>query len=279
MAQLVQMRQQIRAIETIKKITHAMRLISMSSHSKMGNKISQLQNYKNELFKIITIIDLAQDTFNSKDQPLDSQTKKKTLIILIASQKGLAGNFNSNLFRFFERNNSASKDHIEYISVGKKAGDFLRKKNLQFKNFDNFNLQNLYSIAKTIFEIIKENKYTDIIIYANYPKSFFIQIPEKNVILPIKIAKDKNINSLVTENYIWEQPIPEIYQSVMSEYIRFSLQSLLFNSLFAEQSARFNSMDSATRNAEELLENLKRQYNKLRQAKITKEISEISSAL
>ncbi len=278
MAQLVQMKQQIRAIETIKKITHAMRLISMSAHSKMGNKINNLQNYKNELSKIINIIDLLDDK-SIQDKLTDLETPKKTLIILVASQKGLAGNFNSNLFRFFERNNSVSIDHIEYISVGKKAGDFLRKKNLHFKNFDNFNLQNFYSIAKSIFEIIKKNNYTDIIIYANYSKSFFIQLPEKNIILPIKINKTKNVDSLITENYIWEQPIPEIYKSVTNEYINFSVQSILFNSLFAEQSARFNSMDSATRNAEELLENLKRQYNKLRQAKITKEIAEISSAL
>lgn len=283
MAQLIQMRQQIHAIETIKKITHAMRLISISSHSQMTNKIIFIQNYKKELLNIINILnaakkpELSNNIINAHEKKI-----KKTLIILIGSQKGLTGTFNFSLFRIFEK--QIHPEHsidIDFITVGKKASDFLKKKIQPIKTYDTFTLQTLYKIAKEIFELIINSKYEyeNIICFSNQPKSFFMQVPEKTIIFPIANKNGSTeINELEIESYIWEQPIQELYESVTKEYIYFNIQALLFDSLFAEQAARFNSMDSATKNAEDLLETLKRQYNKLRQAKITQEITEISNA-
>ena len=148
------------------------------------------------------------------------------------------------------------------------------------QHYDVFTMQTLYKIAKDIYTIIStaQPEYTDIIFFSNNPKSFFMQVPEKTILLPTMQTTLEEEKSLEIKNYIWEQSALKLSESLTKEYINFSIQSLLFNSLFAEQAARFNSMDSATRNAEELLETLNRQYNKLRQAKITKEIAEVSGS-
>jgi len=285
MVQLIQMRQQIRAIESIKKITHAMRLISMSGHLQLSHKTPLIENYKNELFKIIDIVQSYQfqENKNLKTNILnpDNSVSPKTLIIIIGSQKGLAGSFNSSLFHFFEKQISAEDfNKFSFITVGKKVTDFIKKHTQPISNYDNFTMLSLYEIADKIFDTIINAKqpYTNIIVYSNYPKSFFAQIPKKQIIVPAKL-NEATINAKSLENYIWEQPMDQIYDNLINEYLHFSIQSILFNSLLAEQAARFQSMDNATRNAEELLATLKLQYNKVRQTKITREISELSASL
>jgi F-type H+-transporting ATPase subunit gamma len=278
--QLIQMRQQIKAIESIKKITHAMRLISMSGHSQLSHKAPFLENYKNELFKIIEIIESIRNNQNINVLNHSEKTQKN-LIILIGTQKGLAGTFNISLFHFLEKEiDPENYKNYDFITVGKKATDYIKKYNQPISNYDNFTISNLYDISTKIFENIKSN-YANVIIYSNYPKSFFSQVPQKYILLPFKQkTKTNSRNSKIDlEKYIWEQPIEEIYAELTKNYLYTSIQSLLFNSLFAEQAARFQSMDSATRNAEELLTNLKLQYNKIRQMKITKEITELSATL
>lgn len=282
MAQLIQMRQQIRAIESIKKITHAMRLISMSAHSQLSHKAPLIENYKNELFKLTSIVQASNKDLKSSILNPTEVKITRNLIILIGSQKGLAGTFNTALFRFFEKKINSNYKNFEFITVGKRATDFIKKHEQPISSYDHFTILTLFDIAHKIFEtIIKANPiYTNITIYSNYPKSFFAQIPQKYLLIPSQQETKSATNlQLELENYVWEQSIQDIYETLTKEYLHLSIQSVLFNSLLAEQAARFQSMDNATRNAEELLETLKLQYNKLRQTKITKEISELSVTL
>lgn len=277
MAQLIQMRQQIRAIGTIKKITHAMRLISMSSHSQMGNKSLALQNYKEELLNLLNIVQSTSKNLKSEFISPNNADKRK-LIILVGSQKGLAGTFNTSLFKLFDKHVSNEiYNTSDFIAVGKKAVEHIKKHKQPIFEFENLNQQKLSQISESIFQTIINAKplYTDVVLYGNYPKSFFSQLPKEYVLIPTD-TKSESKEVTNTDNYIWEQPITEIFNSLVKEYIHFSIQTVLFNSLLAEHAARFQSMDSATRNAEELLETLKLQYNKIRQAKITKEIAEVS---
>lgn len=279
--QLIKMYQKIRTIESIKKITHAMRLISMSNHTQLNHKVPFIENYKNELYKIIKIIE--PQNLNSKNNFFNLNEKStKKLIILIGSQKGLTGTFNTSLFKFVEQKIHDNFKDFDFITVGKKATDFIKKYTQPIYNYDNFSTLNLQNITNNIFALLKDisQYYASIIIYSNYPRSFFSQTPQENIILPIQLIKEENnLPEVSLDNYIWEQPVDEIYQNLMKQYIHFSIQSLLFNSLLAEQASRFQSMDKATTNAEELLDNLKIQYNKMRQTKITKEITELSASL
>lgn len=286
MPQLIQMRQHIRTVETIKKITYAMRLISMSAHSQLSKQAPHIKNYQKELSEIFDII-LSANSEVMESLPTTNdgspQLEKRSLIILIGSQKGFSGIFNSALFRFFEKKVNLDQKNIDYIAVGKKAADYLKKKVQIKKSYENLSMQTINDIAYDIFSIITQNEpeYSNVYCFSNFPKSFFIQVPEEYTLVPIMIknSKKESLSSQILEHYVWEQSISEIANILEKEYLHSNIQTILFNSLFAEQAARFQSMDNATKSAQDLLETLKRQYNKLRQAKITKEISEVSSSL
>ncbi|OGB83485.1 hypothetical protein A3F66_02125 [candidate division TM6 bacterium RIFCSPHIGHO2_12_FULL_32_22] len=271
MAQLIQLKQRITAIQTIKKITNAMRIISMSLHSRLGHKLVLLKNYQKGLNDLLYVTKQFKKNSNHEENNINKINNKKALII-IGSDKGLCGTFNSNILKLLKNENLSE---YELITVGKKISDNI-KNIAEIKNaFHNFNYRNLNRIAAEIYDLVEQGNYSEIICINTLPKSFFIQLSQKKRLFPIKYTEEST--SLNVDEYVWEETPETVYQSLEKEYLRFSISYALFESLFAEQAARFQSMDSATRNAENILEEMQIQYSKLRQAKITQEISELTS--
>ncbi|MCL4360754.1 F0F1 ATP synthase subunit gamma [Candidatus Dependentiae bacterium] len=275
MEQLVNLKNRIKAVGTIKKITHAMRLISMSNHSKLRTKKEFLATYSQEVKRIGTII----NSLVQQDQIQENKIKK-TLIIIIASEKGLCGNFNSKLFIFIKKAYPFNEKH-DLITVGKQAAIYTRTdlKKETIKNFDIFNSLNFIKISQDLTNFILENHYTDVIIFSNYQKTFFVQQSKKTNLLSIKKDSDTKINQLDIQDYLWAQKPEEINEKLKKVMISVNLQELLFESLLAEQASRFISMDNATRNAEQLINQMKLNYNKIRQTSITRELTELSSSI
>lgn len=280
MSQLIYMRQRIKAIETIKKITHAMRLISMSTHSRLRQRKTDLERYK-KAFQ--TMWNRINSTGNIGQYKSDkSELSERNLIILVGSQKGLIGTFNTMLFKFFEIESKSLTDTADLITVGKHATDyFKRQEKAVLASYDNFNLTTFVTIAYSITHIILKasKKYKSVILFSNYPKSFFVQQPKKSFIiqeqLPEQKIKEEQEHPV---EYILEQS-PEELSGIIEEFmLAVTIQELLFESLLAEQAARFLSMDTATRNADNLLNTMKLEYNKIRQASITRELTELSSS-
>jgi len=283
MSLLIQMRQRIKAIETIKKITHAMRLISMSTHTRLKGKDKPLHDYNKKIKILFHKVQASQPEWSS--HILHPTTEKPTpLIILVGSQKGLCGNFNTALFRIFEK---AVKQHksnnLHLIAIGKKAADYLKTKKVGniITAHDEFTSNNLLVIADHITnEIIRsERRYTTVNIVSNKLRTFFLQKPYKTEIIPCEERKKKSTAREAVEDYTWEQSPEEVLDFLARQTIEADIQYLLYQSLLAEQAARFLSMDSATRNAKNILETTQLQYNKLRQAKITKELTELTGSL
>lgn len=278
MAQLVNMKQRIKAVETIKKITNAMRLISMSAHNKLKNKKSNLDSYVNTLNSITSIVGKSIQQSQLVIPKNNSSTQKHAnLIIIIGSEKGLSGNFNTQLFKFIASTILDSK-HNKYIGIGTHAVKYLHRQNIKtIKEYTSFNHNNFLDIADDISSIILNNlnKFNRISSYSNKPKSFFIQEPTETIIFPYSISSKYNTSNNIDE-YIWEQNPQDLYAQLQKLQINTSLQKILFESLLAEQAARFISMDSSTRNAESLLNKMKIEYNKARQATITKELIELT---
>lgn len=296
MAKLIQIRQRIKAIETIKKVTHAMRLISMSSHSRLRGKQEPLRNYRagiNALFAKLQ--PFAPDWTNPIMYPATHGT---TLYILVGSQKGLCGTFNTNLFAKFTHileQNAHTPFYL--ITVGKKATDFVSEHYAQrsVRSFDDFSPRTLASIASDIIDVILSapQPFSQVVVVSNEFTGFFVQKPREAVIIPFNQARpapallrsssfegrlgQESIPAPI-EDLLWYQQPKEILDMLAQQYIEAELQALLFESLLAEHAARFISMDAATRNAETLLEETKADYNKLRQAKITKELTELTSS-
>lgn len=287
MSKLIQIRQRIKAIETIKKVTHAMRLISMSSHSRLRSKQEPLRLYRASINQLLAKLQpFAPDWTNPIMYPTTHET---TLFILVGSQKGLCGTFNTNLFTKFIQ--SVAQDpsaSFQTITVGKKATDFVTEHYAQRPTaaFDDFSQRSMATIAGHIIDFIisAPEPFARVVLVSNEFTGFFVQKPREAVIIPFKqansasIVQPDNVITTTHEEYLWYQEPKVILDMLAQQYIEAELQALLFESLLAEHAARFISMDNATRNAETLLEDTKADYNKLRQAKITKELTELTSS-
>ena len=277
MSQLIQMNQRINAIETIKKITHATRLIAMSAHTRLAHKEPALKNYKQEISKLFSQLASCQDGPISFFSP--NEKSKGSLIILAGSQKGFCGTFNIALFKFFKLKFKTLTKDDSIIAIGKKASDHLIKKKIEpLETFSNLSSATLNNITELLTETILKNlpNYKKVLIVSNEPVSFFLQKPHVTQVFPAHTPDSKKSCNLDT--YIWPESQLEILAHLGKLYLTANIQGLLFSSLVAEQAARFHSMDNATRNAEDLLDVMRRDYNKLRQSKITQELIELTSS-
>jgi F-type H+-transporting ATPase subunit gamma len=276
MSELIQMRQRIKAIDTIKKITHAMRLISMSSHSRLKRKQEPLMRYINEINTLFTkVYTLAPDWKSNLMNP-EQHAERKSLFVLIGSQKGLCGNFNTALFHLFDRHTSETSSY-DLIAVGKKTVDYAEEYYSEklIASYNVFMIRNFFMLAQELTHHIvnAQGSYNSVAIFSNQFVSFFLQKPYKSVLIPF--TPELSTKNTFTEDYLWKHKPSEILDLLAHQYLEARIQHIFFDSLFAEHAARFLSMDNATRNAENLLEETKLEYNKLRQAKITKELIEL----
>lgn len=279
MSQLIRMRQRIKAIKTIKKITHALRLISMSTHLRLRSKKNALEEYKNsfvtlfmQLYKVAPLWkhSLAENSDHKANIPL---------IILIGSQKGLCGNFNTELYAFFEKELVRSKNQAaDIIAIGKKAHDYAKiGKGTVIMAFDDFSITTIEAISKSLRDYILQNarNYSSVIVYSNSSKSFFVQKPQVETVIPFSTALLSNLQDIDPEEYIWEQKPDDILNFLIEKMVYVLLYELLFQSLIAEQAARFIAMDNSTRSAGKLLDSMQLLYNKMRQSKITGELTDL----
>jgi F-type H+-transporting ATPase subunit gamma len=276
MSQLIQMNQRINAIDTIKKITHATRLIAMSSHTRLVHKEPLLSTFKHEVHQLFSTVAELED-WQTRYLNLGTQDNR-TLLIVVGSQKGFCGTFNIGLFKFFEINYPILSKTTDIITVGKKAQDYIQKKiGAPLETFNNLSSTTITNITDVLATFIINNAatYKDIIVLSNTPKTFFTQKPIKTTMLPMQSTTTQT-NSL--DDYIWHEDRETLISTLMRLYLASTIESLLFSSLVAEQASRFHSMDNATRNAKDLLEIMRRDYNKLRQAKITKELLELTGS-
>lgn len=284
-SQLIQMRQRIKAVETTKKITHAMRLISMSTHSRLRQKKAHLETYINAFKHLSNVVkNLKKDEDNTKlnSSGTNEISNIKNLIIIVSSQKGLCGSFNQNLFNLFSSEYSELNRQYYIITIGKYGSDFLhnRYKKEPLKKFEQFGWLNYVNIAQSITDTILLYNFDEVTIYSNISRSFFVQKPQKKQILPIldELTEETKVEEDL-EEYIWYEDAHVIFNYIRKSTLLLTLQEILFESLLAEQAARFLSMDAATRNAENLIVSMKLEYNKIRQASITRELTELSSTI
>lgn len=285
MSVLMLMRQRMKAIETIKKITHAMRLISMSSHTRLRNKKTALTRYTQELSRLFTqVYSHAPNWHDPVLLPRNSQEDKRNLIILIGSQKGLCGTYNQNLFTFFEQNlPDKHNEQFDLISVGKRTSEHLSHNDSYtiVKRFNDFSQSLLTPIAQQITDFVLQSKphYTTVTVYSNWSKSFFVQVPEKKVIVPLTLPSDQSGQTEEHEGYQWEQSPERLLTALAQSLLLATLEDILLTSLTAEQAARFVAMDNSTRSASNLLDEMTLDYNKRRQAKITRELTDLIGSL
>jgi F-type H+-transporting ATPase subunit gamma len=288
MAQLAILKQKLHSIKTTKKITHAIRLISMSFYSRLEKQQIGLNLYQNTIKTMFTQLTKQYPHWENKKLFPQDVLDKTPLIIIISSAKGLCGSFNTNLFRYFEQTFLLEKNQTPtFIAIGQKAINFIHEflqekkqacniiyeeKELKTSNFD--------SIAKKISDTIitSEKIYSSVSLYHNFMKNFFAQKPQKTTLIPFE-SEQTNKELPELDDLIWEQDKTYILDFLATLVIKSSTLDILFQSLISENAARFLAMDSSTTNAEKFIERLTLQYNKSRQALITREVAELSANL
>ena len=279
MSTLTLLKNKIRSIQTTQKITHAVRLISMSFYSKLEKQNVYLQDYTiniSQLFsQLLAFVPEWKNPIIFPDDILDTNP----LFIVISAAKGLCGSFNSNLFRYFERAFFVEEHQKPiFITIGQKATKLIKEKKAGeiILSVDEITSSNFVPFADKIVEIINDRKniYSSVSIYSNHFKNFFTQKPQKTTLIPVSIKQPMQVAEI---EFIWEQSQDAILDYLAAKYIKSSILNLLFQSLISENAARFIAMDSSTTNAEKILEKLTLQFNKTRQTLITREVSELAA--
>lgn len=267
MTQLITLRQRIKTIETIKKTTNAMRLIAMSAHARLKQHKGQLHAYEQALTHLIQKV--------SPTWPLlEDHHSSHSLIIAIGSHKGLCGNFNTTLLKEFLHSRPPYQ-HTTII-IGKQLHDLCSLNKIHFDSYyENLSLATYHHIAHELADTIIRHNYQSVLLVTQEAKTFFTQKPRTVAVWPLTSPEPTTI----TEPRAIEGSHEKLFHKLVRSYLVTHITKILFESLYAEQAARFLTMDTATRNAENLLTSMKLEYNKLRQAIITRELTDLTSSL
>jgi F-type H+-transporting ATPase subunit gamma len=267
MSLLVQLRQRIKATETTKKTTNAMRLTSMATHGRVRVIKAGLESYKREIDRIF-------DELQHERVTLSGEAHGRELFAVIGSQKGLCGNFNTALVSYFREHYGVTQPPGDIFAIGKQVKDTLLYREFELALWrDVLTITTVPALAEELSSYILSGLYTRVTIYYNNPRSFFAYRPEQ-----VTLTKDQFYipdQEYGPKNFEGEQPYAETFNALGSLAVRARLQEIFLNSLSAESAARFLSMDAATRNADDLIARLRLDYNKLRQASITREITDL----
>jgi F-type H+-transporting ATPase subunit gamma len=211
---------------------------------------------------------------------LETREEQKVLLLVVSSDKGLAGAFNANVIKaaqnaIRERNWTS----VELMPIGRKANDYFRRRTLPIRReatqvFQALSLETAQDISKTITEDFVGGRVDAVYVAYNEFKSIIAQTVRVERLLPIDRAWDEVTNAI---EYLYEPAPEQILSELLPKHIEFQLYRILLESAAAEQGARMAAMEAATKNAKDMIDHLTLTYNRIRQASITKEIIEIVS--
>jgi F-type H+-transporting ATPase subunit gamma len=279
MANLRDIRRKIASVKNTQKITSAMKMVSAAKMKKAQDIMDAAKPFATKITEVVS--NIGKRVSDDAHPFLEEREEIKTIgVIVITSDRGLCGAFNSNVMKEYVKFAEANKDKkIKVVTVGKTGTGFLTKKGAEIvEKFVDFSGKIVYDDAITIGDIVTkqfiDEEIDEVYVVYNEFKSVSLQIPTSKKILPLSFEPEVEIQE-DSVDYIYE-PAPELLLAeILPRFINFSIYSALMESVAGEHSARMAAMDNATRNAGELIGKLTLAYNKARQAAITTEILDI----
>ncbi len=276
MANTLQLRRRIQTAQNVSKTTRAMQMIAASKLKKAQDAALSARPYVEKLTQMSQDV-LSRVSENAKHPYLQSNGQSnKTLLLVFAPDKGLCGGLITNLIRKlleFDRSNDAL-----YISLGKKIEHpvaLLDREIIASFPFGNTlpSFDAVFPLSQFIDEYFVSGKVAKVQVLSTNFQSIFTQTPMLTTVLPVEIATDTR-----SHFSLFEPGEQELLPQMLKHYLEMTLYRHLLESYLSEQAARMLSMQNATNNANDMIEDLKLEYNKLRQERITSEILDISSA-
>ena len=265
----------IRSMESTKQITKAMEMVAASKLRQAQNRVLASRPYFEILYGAISDIAASNRDFSSPY--LKPHKDGKSLFIVIAGDRGLAGGYNSNVLKL-SLQQMEGKDSV-VLPIGKKALDYFRSHNIPchteaYAEAAVLAVGDCFSIAKDISKAFLKHQYHEIyVVYTDFI-SVLSQSPSAMKLLPLENTLGTRTEGVHMDT-VYEPSAEEAFAAIIPEYLGGVLYGALCESRCAEQAARRTAMDSATQNAEEMIDDLTLKYNRARQAAITQEITEI----
>lgn len=277
MANLKEIRGRISSISSTMQITSAMKMVSAAKLKKAQDAIVMLRPYSEKLTELIENVSAGSE-LESVSTFTEQREIKKILYIVISSNRGLAGAFNSNIVKEFYAQTKDSNVEIDVLTIGKKGYDAVKKSHNVYENhsdiFDNMNFEEVSDITEHIIEDYQEGKFDKVFVIYNKFVNAATQFVATEQVLPITIPDaEQNVNT----DYIFEPSSSAILNNLIPKSIKTQVYKSILDSIASEHGARMTAMHKATDNAQDLKNELVIYYNKARQAAITGEILEIVS--
>jgi F-type H+-transporting ATPase subunit gamma len=290
MPNLLDIRRRIKSVKNTQQITKAMKMVSAAKLKRAQDRVVTARPFANKMTELLA--GLADRTDEDFRHPLlDVRGDERYLLVLITADKGLCGAFNTNLVKAaqgFVRNNPGKQ--IEILAVGRKGRDFFRRRGANLSGEyigvtgkGRVDFSEALEIARDVIKRFTENEEIDkaFLIYNEF-KSVLQQRVVTEQLLPVARstagAEPATTDSPVTlVDYSYEQPAADIFARLLPRLIETQIFRALLESIASEQGARMTAMDSASKNAHELIDSLTLNMNRIRQAAITNEIIEVVS--
>jgi len=286
MANLKEVRIRIASVQSTQQITKAMKMVSAAKLKRATNAIIQLRPYATKLKEILG--NLSASLEGSSSPFIQEREPNKVLIIVVSSNRGLAGAFNMNVIKTANNliadkySEQFKNGNVSIIAIGKKSQDFFEKRNYNVIGNNNevytdLTFENVTKITDAIMAGFAKGDYDRVELVYNRFKNAAVQILTTEQLIPLTSGQEAAEENSSNVDYILEPSQEEIVEQLIPKSIKIQLYKAVLDSHASEHGARMTSMDKATENAGDLLKALKLSYNQARQAAITTELTEIVS--
>ena len=283
MPSLLDMRRRIKSVKNTQQITKAMKMVAAAKLKRAQDRVTAARPFAQKMSAVLgNLSSKIGDEFSSP--LLDARGDEKYLVVLVSADKGLCGGFNTNIMKAtqnFLKENADKK--TEMIPVGRKGRDFFKRREMAFTEeylgltgSGVVRYEDASEIAQNVIKTFTEDATIDkvFLVFTEF-KTVLSQKPVVEQLLPIpKIEADEDA---AQAEYIYEQPPAEIFGKLLPKQVETQIYRAMLESSASEQGSRMTAMDSASKNAGELIDTLTLNMNRIRQAAITKEIIEVVS--
>jgi F-type H+-transporting ATPase subunit gamma len=282
MANLKSIKKRIVSVKNTRQITKAMKMVSAAKLRRAQENVVAARPYAKKIGEVLQRLAQSQDT--DGHPLLEKRVAEKALVILVTSDRGLCGGFNANISKAAERYIKERKGdytEISLLTIGRKGYEFLKNRQTIRKNYtgvlSTLNYQTAAMLAQEVIAGYLAGDYDEVFLFYNAFRSVMSQDITVQQLLPIAPPETATAEGETPPEYIYEPSKSELLGELLPKYIEVTMFKAMLESVASEHGARMTAMDSASKNATEMIGKLTLVYNRARQAAITTELMEIIS--
>jgi len=275
MANLKDIRNRIKSVKSIQKVTKAMKMVAAAKMRRAQEHMEEARPYAQRLTEVIQ--HLLPDVDREILDLLDVRSVNRVAYVVVTSDRGLAGSFNTNILKKAQKDiDTIGKNNVDIFCIGKKARDYYKQREYTIIDSHTDFWNELYygdaiRIGKGIISHFTEKRVDEIHVVYNEFMNVANQYVESEKLLPLEFEREESVQL----DRLYEPDKNELVKSLIPRHLNIQVWKYLLESFASEQAARMVAMENATENAEEMIKDLTMEFNKARQASITKEILEI----